>query len=105
METLHAILKEAREAAGLKQTEAAAKLGFKSREMISKIENGKTPSMRMLNRMIEVYNLNYSLPELMAMSVRPPEDLSDDELQLLTAVRNKDVDRAMKIIARIVYKK
>jgi len=105
METLHAILKMGREAAGLKQTEAAEKLGIKSRELISQIENGRKPSVRLLDRMIEVYNLDYDLHELMAMSIKPPGLLTDQEVLLLKAFRNNDVDKAMKIIAHKAYSK
>lgn len=103
METLHAILKKGREAANLNQAEAAIKLGIKSRETISRVENGMTPSVDLLRRMISVYSLDYTLPQLMTMKIKPENGLSNDELLLLRAYRNNDVDKAMKIIAKKAY--
>jgi transcriptional regulator with XRE-family HTH domain len=104
LKSLHAVLKQGREATGMTQPEAAEKLGMKSRELISKYENGREkPSAQLLMRMIDLYKLNYTIGQLMALKAQPENGLTNDELNLLRAYRNNDVEKAMKLIADKAY--
>lgn len=102
MDRLHAILRRGREAAKLSQKEAASRIGIKSRKLISNYENGRKPSIRILHRMIEVYALDYTLPELLALKVKP-DGLEDTEMALVRAYRRGDMDRIIKIVSDKIY--
>ena len=71
-----------REELGLSQEELAARMGYKSRSSINKIENGRPVTQKIIARLSDV--LDVSIAYLMGWTDEEPELQAEIEAEILT---------------------
>ena len=102
MESVALLFRQGRLNKGWTQEEAARMLGC-CRASVGHVERGfQRPGADLLRRAAKVYG--YNMADMMSsMAAEEHREQDKEEQELLKAVRNKDVRRAMTLVERLIY--
>jgi len=101
MKTLGLVLREERVKRRLDESDVANAVGC-TQQRISQIEHGAKPSAKLLKKLADYYGRSFA--ELAAMSIEEPhQGISKPEAELIKAVRNKNVSKAMRLVEAMVF--